>query len=113
MKQEKRDDIDTTMLMLIGFGAGALLSTIFFRFLGVFSEAGENETWSLQAVWSGLMSMCISVIIGIITLLYWKLIASKTGVLFPRLNGFKLLLAFASVVPGMALTIGLAYQFIM
>lgn len=113
MKQEKRDDIDTAMLMLIGFGAGALLSAVLFLFLGVFIEAGENETWSLKAVLSGLMSMCISVIIGIIALLYWKLIASKTGVLFPRLNGFKLLLAFASVVPGMALTIGLAYQFIM
>lgn len=113
MKQEKRDDIDTAMLMLIGFGAGALLSAVFFLFLGAFIEAGENETWSLKAILSGLMSMCISVIVGIIALLYWKLIASKTDVLFPQLNGFKLLLAFASVVPGMALTIGLAYQFIM
>ena len=113
MKQEKRDGIDTAMLMLIGFGAGALLSAVFFLFLGVFIETGENETWSLKAVLSGLMSMGISVIAGIIALLYWKLIASKTGVLFSRLNGFKLLLALASVVPGIALTIGLAYRFIM
>lgn len=113
MKQEKRDDIDTAMLMFIGFGSGALLSTVFFLFLGVFIEAGENETWSLPAMLSGLMGIGISVIAGIIALLYWKFISSKTGVLFPQLTGFKLLIAIASVIPGAALTIGLAYQFIM
>ena len=113
MKQDKRDDIDTTMLMLTGFGVGALLSAIFFLFLGVFIEAGENETWSLQATLSGLMGIGISAVIGIIDLLYWKFIAFKTGVLFPELTGFKLLFAIASVISGTALTTGLAYQFIM
>lgn len=113
MKQDKRDDIDTTMLMLIGFGIGALLSAIFFLFLGVFIEVSENETWSLQAMLSGLMGIGISVIAGIISLIYWKFIAFKTGVLFPELTGFKLLVAIVSVIPGVALTIGLAYQFIM
>lgn len=113
MKQDKRDDIDTTMLMLTGFGIGALLSAIFFLFLGVFIEAGDGETWSLQATLSGLMGIGSSIVIGIITLLYWKFIAFKTGVLFPELTGFKLLVAIASVISGAALTIGLAYQFIM
>lgn len=113
MKQDRQYDIDTAMMMLIGFGVGALFSAILFLFLGVFFEAGENETWSLKAILSGLMSMCISVIIGIIALLYWKLIASKTGVLFPELNGFKLLVAMTSAIPGGALTVVLAYQFIM
>ncbi len=113
MKQDKRDDIDTTMLMLTGFGVGALLSAIFFLFLGVFIEAGDGKTWSLQATLSGLMGIGISVVIGIIDLLYWKFVASKTGVIFPELTGFKLLFAIASVISGTALTTGLAYQFIM
>lgn len=113
MKQEKQNNIDTAMLMLMGFGSGALLSAIFFLFLGVFIEAGENETWSLNAVLSGLMCMGISVAIGIIASLYWKFIASKTGVLFPKLTGFKLLVAIASAIPGAAFAIGLAYKFIM
>lgn len=113
MKQNKQDDIDTAMLMLTGLGVGALLSSIFFLLLGIFIEAGENETWSLQAMLSGLMGIGISIIIGIIDLLYWKFIASKTGVLFPELTGFKLLVALVAVVPGAALTISLAYQFIM
>ena len=113
MKQDKRDDIDTTMLMLTGFGVGALLSAIFFLFLGVFIEAGDGKTWSLQDTLSGLMGIGISVVIGIIDLLYWKFVASKTGVIFPELTGFKLLFAIASVISGTALTTGLAYQFIM
>lgn len=113
MKQDRRDDTDTTMLMLIGFGAGALMSAVFFLFLGVFIEAGEDETWSLQATLSGLMGIGISIVVGVIAFLYWKFIASKTGVLFPELTGFKLLVAIASVIPGAAMTIGLAYQFIM
>lgn len=113
MKQDKRADIDTVMMMLTGFGFGALLSAIFFLFLGVFIEAGDGKTWSLQAMLSGLMGIGISAVIGIIDLLYWKFIAFKTGVLFPELAGFKLLFAIASVISGAALTTGLAYQFIM
>lgn len=113
MKQDKRNDIDTAMLMVIGFGIGALLSAIFFLFLGVFIEAGDGKTWSLQATLSGLMGIGISIVVGIIDLLYWKFITLKTGVLFPELTGFKLLFAIASVISGAALTTGLAYQFIM
>lgn len=112
MKQDRRDDIDTTMLMLTGFGIGALLSAVFFLFLGVFIEAGVGKAWSLNAMLSGLMGIGISILVGIIVLLYWKLIAVKTGVLFHELTGFKLLFAIASVISGSALVIGMAYQFI-
>ena len=113
MKQDKRDDIDTTMLMLTGFGMGALLSAIMFIFIGIFALAGDDEIWSFQALLSGLMCIGISIAIGIIAVLYWKFIASKTYVLFPELTGFKLIIAFAAVIPGAALTIALAYQCIM
>ena len=113
MKQDRRDDIDTTMLMLTGFGIGAFLSAVFFLFLGVFIEAGAGKTWSLNAMLSGLMCICISMGIGIIDVLYWKFIISKTDALFPELTGFKLLIALVAVVPGAALTIALAYKCIM
>lgn len=101
------------MLILIGFGTGALFSALLFLFLGIFINAGENEIWSAKDLLSGLMSIGISMTIGLTTMLYWRFIASKTGVLFPRLTGFKLIVAIASVIPGMAFTIGLAYKLIM
>ena len=113
MNKKKIDDVDTAMLILMGFGSGALFSAMLFFFLGAFIEAGEDEIWSSKAVLSGVMSVAISVVIGAITMLYYKFIASKTGVLFPRLTGFKLLVAFASFIPGAAFTIGLSYKFIM
>lgn len=113
MKQEKKDNVDTAMLILMGFGTGALFSALLFLFLGIFINAGDSEIWSLKALLSGSMSIAISVVIGIITMLYYKFIASQTGVLFPRLTGFKLLVAFISFIPGAAFTIGLAYKFIM
>lgn len=113
MKQEKKDDVDAAMLILMGFGIGALLSAMFFLLLGIFVEADENEIWSTKALFSGLMSIGISVVVGLIATLYWKFIVSKSGVLFPKLTGFKLLVAIASVVPGAAFAIGVAYKFIM
>lgn len=113
MKQEKKDGIDTTMLILMGFGSGALLSVMFFLILGIFIDTDKNEIWSINALLSGLMGIGISVIVGLINMLYWRFVLSKSGVLFPRLTGFKIIAAFASAIPGMAFTIGLAYEFIM
>lgn len=112
MKQEKKDGIDTTMLILMGFGSGALLSAMFFLIFGIFIDTDKNETWSINALLSGLMGIGISVIVGLITMLYWRFILSKSGVLFPRLTGFKIIAAIASAVPGAAFTINLAYKFI-
>lgn len=107
------ENIDTTMLLLMGFGLGTLLAGIIFLIFCVFIDADATQIWSINATISGLICIGISVLMGLITALYWKVIFSKTGVLFPQLHGFSLLFAFVSVLSGAAFAISLAYKFIM
>lgn len=87
---------DIPMLMLIGWGIGFLITGIMWIILGTFMEAGENEIWSFKAILSGLLVVGISAFIGFIAKIYWLFSQSKSGTLFPRLNGLGLILAITS-----------------
>ena len=113
MKQEKASiEPDTTMFLLLGCGLGSLLSAIAYLFLGIFIVAGEDEIWSVGALLAGLACIGICVVLGLVTMLYWKYIASKTGALYPRLAGFKFLLAFFAAFFGVILSIGITWPLI-
>lgn len=107
MKQNQNGEPDTAMFLLLGFGSGCLLSAAVFIFLGVFLIAGENEIWSVGSLLAGLACAGLSVAIGLITALYWKYIVKRIGVLFPRLAGFKFLLAFVSAFCGSFVSISI------
>lgn len=91
---------DMPMLMLIGWGVGFLISGIIWIILGTFMEASEGEIWSFKAIFSGLLVIGISACIGLITKAYWLFSQRKSGTLFPKLNGFGLILAIIFACSG-------------
>ena len=82
------------MFLLLGFGVGCLYASIAFLIMFIFSDAKEDGIWSVGSALAGLVCAGLSAIIGVITALYWKYVASKTPVLYPELAGFKFLLSF-------------------
>lgn len=91
---------DIPMLMLIGFGFGFLITGIMWTTLGVFIEADEDEIWSFEALFSGLLVIGISAFIGLIAKIYWLFSQRKSGTLYPRLNGLGVILAIVSAFSG-------------
>lgn len=91
---------DIPMLMLIGWGLGFLIAGIIWVILGTFMEADQDEIWSFKAMFSGLLVIAISVCIGLITKMYWCFSQRKLGTLYPRLNGFGLILGVLSAFSG-------------
>lgn len=91
---------DIPMLMLIGWGVGFLIIGILWVFLGTFMEAGDGEIWSFKAFFSGILVIGISVCVGLIAKIYWHFSQRKSGTLYPKLNGFGLILAIISAFSG-------------
>lgn len=96
---------DIPMLMFIGFGLGFLMSGVMFITLGSFIEAGDGEIWSLTTMLSGIMLVGVSAIIGLFAVLYWWSVPRKSGTLYPKLNGFGLILLVMSCIVGLAISI--------
>ncbi len=102
---------DIPMLMLIGLGIGFLITGIMWTTLGVFIEAGDNEIWSFKALFAGLLVIGISVLIGLIAKIYWLFSQRKSGILYPRLNGFGVLLAIIAAFSGCILGVMVVTSF--
>ncbi len=102
---------DIPMLMLLGWGLGFLMAGVLWTILGTFTEAGENEVWSLKALLSGILAIGISACIGFGVKIYWLFSQQKSGTLYPRLNGFGLILAVISAVSGGILGIMIVFSF--
>lgn len=91
---------DIPMLLFIGFSLGWLIVGLLYITIGAFFEAVTNEIWSWKAICSGFISIGVSVIVGIIAALYWWLVPRKSGIIFPRMNGFGLILMVIAVFAG-------------
>ena len=91
---------DIPMLLFIGFSLGWLILGLLYITIGAFFEAGADEIWSWKAMFSGLMSIGVSIIISIVAVLYWQLVPKKSGAIFPRMNGFGLILMTIAIFAG-------------
>lgn len=93
--------IDIPMLMFAGCGLGFLLIGVFYTVFAVFI-GNEYTPWT-RILFTGLIDIGISALIGGIALVYWKLVLSKSGVIFPALSGFGLILVLMVIFSAMAL----------
>lgn len=98
---------DIPMLLFIGFGLGWLVPGLLYLTIGAFCEASSDEIWSWRAICSGLISIGISIIVGLIATIYWRLVPRKSGVLFPRMNGFGLIFMTIAILAGCMISIEL------
>lgn len=94
------ENADMPMLVFIGLGLGFLMSGGLFLTLFALIEAGEGEIWSLTALLSGLVAVCMSAVVGLVAALYWWTVPRRSGAMCPRLNGFGLILMALSCVGG-------------
>ncbi len=98
---------DIPMLLFIGFGLGWLILGLLYMTIGAFFEAGTDEIWSWKAICSGLISIGISIIVGLIATLYWRLVPRKSGTIFPRMNGFGLIFMAIAILAGCMISVEL------
>lgn len=87
--------IDMPLLMLIGAAAGFLLMGTIMSAFAVF--AGSDHTPWTRWLLAGLINIGLSVCVDGIAWIYWKLVLRKSGVIWPELSGFGLLLALMSL----------------
>lgn len=102
---------DIPMLMLVGWGIGFLISGVLWVIFGTFMEADEDAIWSFKAFFSGILVIGISVCVGLIAKIYWHFSQRKSGTLYPKLNGFGLILATISAFSGGVLGSMLIFSF--
>lgn len=80
---------DIPTLLFIGNSFGFLLVGVMFIVVGTFEGFLEAEglfSWSLKAFLLGVFVIVISIAIGLIAALYWKLVPRKSGIIAPETN---------------------------
>ena len=93
--------VDIPLLMFMGVAIGFMLSGTLLTTIAVFLGS-EYTPWT-RILLTGIMDFGISSCIGGIAWVYWKLVLSKTGPVFPMLSGFGLLLGLMALFSAMIL----------
>lgn len=115
MRKIKKTDLmdclrysDIPTLLFIGNSFGFLFVGVMSIVLGTFGNSMETDpwlwsvkipflglklelfSWSLKAFLLGIFVIVISIAIGLIAALYWKLVPRKSGIIAPETNVFGL-----------------------
>ncbi len=79
---------DLPMLLLIGMSLGFFVVGLTYLTIGILEEYSDGTMLGWRSILAGSASVGISTVIAGIVKLYWWLIPRKSGVIFPRINGF-------------------------
>ena len=88
---------DIPLITFGGLALGFLIPGLIYMTLGAVFESDKNQICNMKSLLAGSCSVLISVLIIGIMVLYWKLILTKRGILYPSLTGFGLLTAVLSL----------------
>ena len=98
------DQSDIPLLLLFGFGLAFLLTGLSSIIQGSLFSC-RDEIWTLDAILSGLMSVGISILIGVIAMLYWWLTPRTNPILVPKMKLFSILFLVLSFLSGSIISI--------
>ena len=98
------DFVDIPVIALVGATAGYFVVGFIQATLGSILDAGEGEIFSIRAIMAGALCFLISVIILILTYLYWIAIPKRCGAVYPELNGFGTIVALMSMASSVMLS---------